>query len=257
MLLQIGDEHIPSPPQAFHMLPVVILALSFPLRDKGAVRGEGVFVKVSDMGDQVAFAIANVKASIIVKFLSINDCFDCKVGLMIPTNLLAFVLSFPVLLFVQNTEQTVSEGKTQIRIAVIQFPVIKSRVFGKTNGKGKAVRLLFGRCLFFLALSHDDFQMVVGRVFPELFLKIRPAHFLAKQRELHITQRNSVLGERHDLILICAEEYPVILMEHIADGVQLRQFLRKPIPVAAAVNTGSLTLHQSKEVDEVLHSGRL
>ena len=99
--------------------------------------------------------------------------------------------------------------------------------------------------------------MVVGRVFPELFLKIRPAHFLAKQRELHITQRNSVLGERHDLILICAEKYPVVLVEHIADGVQLRQLLRKPIPVAAAVNTGSLTLHQSKEVDEILHGGRL
>ena len=239
------------------MLPVVILALSFPLRDKGAVRGKGIFVKVSDMGDQVAFAIANVKASIIAKFLAIYDRFNRKVGLMIPTDRLTFILPFPVLFFVQNTEQAVSEGKAQIRIAVIQLPVIKGRVFGKTNGKGKAVRLFLGGRLSFLALGHDDFQMVVGRVFPELFLKIRPAHFLAKQRELHITQRNSVLGKRHDLILICAEKYPVILVEHIADGVQLRQLLRKPIPVAAAVNTGSLTLHQSKEVDEVLHSGRL
>ena len=239
------------------MLPVVILALSFPLRDKGAVRGEGVFIKVSDMGDQVAFAIANVKASVIAKFLAIYDRFDCKVGLMIPTDRLAFIFPFPVLFFVQNTEQTVFEGKAQIRIAVIQLPVIKGRVFGKTNGKGKAVRLFFGGRLSFLALGHNDFQMVIGRVFPELFLKIRPAHFLAKQRELHITQRNSVLGERHDLILICAEKYPVVLVEHIADRVQLRQLLRKPIPVAAAVNTGSLTLHQSKEVDEVLHSGRL
>ena len=122
------------------------------------------------MGDQVAFAIANVKASIIAKFLAIYDRFNRKVGLMIPTDRLAFIFPFPVLFFVQNTEQAVSEGKAQIRIAVIQLPVIKGRVFGKTYGKGKAVRLLFDGRLSFLALGHDDFQMVIGRVFPELFL---------------------------------------------------------------------------------------
>ena len=90
------------------MLPVVILALPFPLRDERAVRGERVFIEISDMGNQIAFAVANVKATVVVKFLAINNCLDRKVCLVIPTDRLAFILPFPVLFFVQNTEQSVS-----------------------------------------------------------------------------------------------------------------------------------------------------
>lgn len=56
------------------------------------------------MGYQIAPTIPNVKPSIIVKFLAVYDSLDCKIGLMIPTNLFALVLPFTVLLFIQNAE---------------------------------------------------------------------------------------------------------------------------------------------------------
>ena len=142
------NEHIPSPPQAFYFLSVVILALLFPFWDNRAVRGEGIIIKILDMGNQIALAIPNVKTPVIMKFLAADNRRNCKVGLFVPTDFFALVFPFPMLLFVQNTEQPVPQGKAQIRKAVIQLPVIKSGVFGKTDSKCNPVWLALS------ALSH-------------------------------------------------------------------------------------------------------
>ena len=46
-------------------------------------------------------------------------------------------------------------------------------------------------------------------------------------------------------------------MVEVAERIQLRKLLRKTPRIAAAVNACSLSLHQSKEVYELLHGGRL
>ena len=62
------------------------------------------------MGDKVALAVANIKAPLIVKVLAADGGCNFKIRLVIPTDFLAFTLS--VLLFVQNTKQLVSKGKS-------------------------------------------------------------------------------------------------------------------------------------------------
>ena len=52
------------------------------------------------MGNQIALAISNVKASLIVKILAANSSRNLKIGLVIPSNMIFFRLSFPVLLLV-------------------------------------------------------------------------------------------------------------------------------------------------------------
>ena len=111
MLHKKRNEHIPSPPQAFHLLSVVILALLFPFWDKRAVRGEGIIIKILDMGNQIALAIPNVKTPVIMKFLAADNRRNRKVRLFVPTDFFALVLPFPMLLFIQNTEQPVPQGK--------------------------------------------------------------------------------------------------------------------------------------------------
>ncbi|GFI29830.1 hypothetical protein IMSAGC013_01217 [Lachnospiraceae bacterium] len=49
--LQEWDEHVMPQTQGFHFLSVVIFPLPFPFWDKRAGRGEGIFIKISDMGD--------------------------------------------------------------------------------------------------------------------------------------------------------------------------------------------------------------
>ena len=135
VLFQIGDKHILPSFQAFYLLTIVILSLFFPFGNKRAVRGQGVFVKVFDMGDKVALAVANVKPSFIVEIFATDNSGNLKIGLFIPTDMIILVLTFPMLFFVQNAEQPVSQRKAQIGIAVIHLPVIKGRMFRKANRK--------------------------------------------------------------------------------------------------------------------------
>ena len=81
------------------------------------------------MGNQIALAISNVKASLIVKILAANSSSNLKIGLVIPSNMIFFRLSFPVLLLVQNTQKIIAKGKAQIGVSILQFPVIKGGVF--------------------------------------------------------------------------------------------------------------------------------
>ncbi len=83
------------------------------------------------MGNQIALAVANIKASVIVKILAADSNRNSKISLMIPTNIFLSALTLTVLLFVQNAEQIITEGKAQIGVAVIKLPVIKGRVFRK------------------------------------------------------------------------------------------------------------------------------
>ena len=164
MLLQIWYKHISSPLQAFYLFTVIILALFLPFGNKRAVRGQGVFVKVFDMGDKVALAVANIKPSFIMEIFAADSSGNLKIGLMIPTDIiLAFTLS--MLLFVQNAEKIVTQSKAQIGISVIKLPVIKGGVFRKSDRELYAVWLFFGRCLNTLLFGNDYFQMVVSRVF--------------------------------------------------------------------------------------------
>ena len=64
---------------------------------------------------------------------------DFKIGLMIPADMIILVLPFTVLFFIQNTEQFIPQSETQIRKSVVQLLVIKGRMFGKSDRKGKAV----------------------------------------------------------------------------------------------------------------------
>lgn len=84
------------------------------------------------MGNQIALAVANVKPSVIVEVLAADNSGNLKIGLMIPTN---FFISatLTVLFFVQNAKQLIPKSKAQIGKAVIQLPVIKGRVFRKTD----------------------------------------------------------------------------------------------------------------------------
>ena len=81
------------------------------------------------MGNQIALAISNVKASLIVKILATDSGRNLKIGLVIPSNMIFFRLSFPVLLLVQNTQKIIAKGKAQIGVSILQFPVIKGGVF--------------------------------------------------------------------------------------------------------------------------------
>ena len=49
VLLQERDKHVMPQTQGFHFLSVVIFALPFPLWDKRASGGEGIFIKISEM----------------------------------------------------------------------------------------------------------------------------------------------------------------------------------------------------------------
>ena len=129
MLFQIGNKYISSPLQALYFLTIEILSLFLPFRNKWAVGGEGVFIEVFDMGNQIALAISNVKASLIVKILAADSGRNLKIGLVIPSNMIFFRLSFPVLLLVQNTQKIIAKGKAQVGVSILQFPVIKGGVF--------------------------------------------------------------------------------------------------------------------------------
>ena len=129
MLFQIGKEYISPPLQTLYFLTIEILALFLPFGNKWTVGGKGVFIEVFDMGNQIALAISNVKASLIVKILAADSGRNLKIGLVIPSNMIFFRLSFPVLLLVQNTQKIIAKGKAQIGVSILQFPVIKGGVF--------------------------------------------------------------------------------------------------------------------------------
>ena len=164
ILLQIRYKHISSPLQAFYLFTVIILALFLPFGNKRAVRGQGVFVKVFDMGDKVALAVANIKPSFIMEIFAADSSGNLKIGLMIPADII-LALTLTVLLFVQNAEKVVAQSKAQIGISVIKLPVIKGGVFRKSDRELYAVWLFFGRCLNALLFGNDYFQMVVRRIF--------------------------------------------------------------------------------------------
>ena len=221
MLCEERKKHIPSPPQAFHLFSVVIPALLFPFWDKRTVGGEGVFIKVFDMGYQIAPTIPNVKPSIIVKFLAVYDSLDCKIGLMIPTNLFALVLPFTVLLFIQNAEQPVSQSKAQIGVSVIQLPVIKGRMFRKANRKYNTVWLFLGGYFLFLPFRHNYFQMVICRVFSELFFKIGSAVMLPQNRKLGVLQIHTLIINGRDLIFVRSDINRIALTVEVTHGMKL------------------------------------
>ena len=135
--------------------------------------------------------------------------------------------------------------------------VIKGGMLGEADGKSDAVWLFLGKCFCFLLLGDDRFQMVVSRIFTELFFKVGTAVFLAEQRKFHIPQGYGVLVEVGNLILVRTDIHHIALMVEVAKRVKLRKFLRKPPRIAAAVNARSLPLHQFKEIKELLHGGRL
>ena len=58
---------------------------------------------------------------------------DFKVGLFIPTDLFALVLPFTVLFFVQNAKQLIPKCKAKLRKSVVQLPVIKGGMLGKSD----------------------------------------------------------------------------------------------------------------------------
>ena len=255
ILLQERDKHITPQAQTFHPFSVIILALSLPFGDKRALRRQAVIIIILDMGDKVALAVANIKASLIVKVLAADGSSNLKIRLVIPTDFLAFTLS--VLLFVQNTEQLVSEGKAQIRIAVIKLPVVKSRVFGKADRKLYSVWLLFGRCFCPLLLGNDNFQMVVCGIFLEFFFKILSAVFLAEQRKLCISERHGVFVKICDFVLICADIHHIALIVEIAKRMQLPQFLGKFPRIAAAENRCRFPLYLGQKIKELLNGSRV
>ena len=117
------------------------------------------------MGNQIALAVPNVKPSLIGVFLSANNGGNGEIRLVIPTDLIVFVLPFTVLLFVQNAKKFVAQSKAKLGITVTERLIIKSGMLGEANRKPDAVWLFLGGYFRFLALGHDDFQMVVGRVF--------------------------------------------------------------------------------------------
>ena len=82
---------------------------------------------------------------------------DFKIGLMIPSDMVFLILPFPMLFFVQNAEQLISQSETQIRKSVVQLLVIKGGMLGKSNRKCNAVWLFLGKCFCFLALGNDRF----------------------------------------------------------------------------------------------------
>ena len=209
------------------------------------------------MGNQVTLAVPDVKSSLVVEVLAAHNGRDFKIGLMIPTDLPAFVLPFPMLLFVQNAKQLISKGKAQIGKTVIELPVIKGRMLGEADGKCDTVWLFLGKCFCFLLLGNDSFQMVVSRIFTELFFKVGTAHFLAEQGKFHIPQGYGVLVEVGNLVFVRTDIHHIALMVEIAERVKLRKLLRKTPRIATAVNACSLPLYQFKEIKELLHGGRL
>ena len=82
------------------MLSIIILALPFPFWDKRAVGGEGVFIKVLDMGNQIALAVPDVKPPLVIKFFPADNCMDFKVSLFIPADTLTLIQSFIMLFFI-------------------------------------------------------------------------------------------------------------------------------------------------------------
>jgi len=90
-----------------------------------------------------------------VEVLAANSNGYIKIRLVIPTDII-IALTLTVLLFVQNAEQIITKGKAQIGVAVIKLPVIKGRVFRKSDRKLDAVWLLFRRYFRFLFLGHND-----------------------------------------------------------------------------------------------------
>ena len=100
MLFQIGNKYISSPLQALYFLTIEILSLFLPFGNNWTVGGKGVFIEVFDMGNQIALAISNVKASLIVKILAADSSSNLKIGLVIPSDMIFFLLPFPMLLLV-------------------------------------------------------------------------------------------------------------------------------------------------------------
>ena len=134
-------------------------------------------------------------------------------------------------------------------------------MLGKADRECDAVWLFLGKCfgfLFlggFLLLGDDGFQMVVGRIFTELFFKVGTAHFLSEQGKFHIPQGYGVLVKIRDFVFVHTDIHHIALMVEVAKRVKLRKLLRETPRIAAAVNACSLPLHQSKEVYKLLHGG--
>ena len=95
------------------------------------------------MGNQIALTVDNVKPSVIVDVLSVNNSGNLKIGLVIPTDIF-IALTLTVLFFIQNAEELVSKSKAQIGKAVIELLIIKGRVFRKADRKIQAVGLFLG-----------------------------------------------------------------------------------------------------------------
>ena len=168
-----------------------------------------------------------------------------------------FRLSFPVLLLVQNTQKIIAKGKAQIGVSILQFPVIKGGMFRKADRKYQTVRLCFGRCFLALHFCDDDLQVVIGRIFTELFFKIRPAHFFSKQGKFRILKGYSSFIKGRYFIFICSQIHRISLMIEVADRVKLQKFLGKAPCIAPAVNADGLPLHFRQKIKHLLDSGRL
>ena len=209
------------------------------------------------MGNQIALAISNVKASLIVKILAANSSSNLKIGLVIPSNMIFFRLSFPVLLLVQNTQKIIAKGKAQVGVSILQFPVIKGGVFRKADRKYQTVGLCFGRCFLALHFCDDDFEVVIGRIFSELFFKIRPAHFFPEQGKFRILKGYSSFIKGRYFIFICSQIHRISLVIEVADRVKFQKFLGKAPCIAPAVNADGLPLHFRQKIKQLLDSGRL
>ena len=71
------------------------------------------------MGNQIALAVPDVKASLVVEVLAAHNGGNLKIGLFVPSHALALIQSFTVLLLVKNAKQLIPKGKAQIGKTVI------------------------------------------------------------------------------------------------------------------------------------------
>ena len=108
-----------------------------------------------------------------------------------------------------------------------------------------------------MLLGNNHFQMVVCGVFFQLFFKVATAQLFAEQRELHILQRNAVLGNGHYLILIRTDIHHIALVIEVVQRMQLQKLLPETPRIAAAVNIACLALYEFQKVNELLNGGRV
>ncbi len=132
------------------------------------------------MGNQITLAVPDIKPSLIVEVLTAYNSRNFKISFFVPANALALIQPFTVLFFIQNAKQLIPKCKTQIRKLSIKPLIIKGWMLGKINGERDAVGLFPGKCFRLLPFGHDHLQMVVRRVFLELFLEIIPAELFVE-----------------------------------------------------------------------------